>query len=206
MNKTTRPVMCEVIPESKKGNAEIKHYTITEEEARWGNLRATINHERYALVTPGKTCQLRIGGAIMMSDTDMEWRTNQPFLRRAHGRVLIGGLGIGFIILPLLNNPGVESVIVIENSQDVIDLVAHHIEHPKLTVMLGDVYEFKKHFGKLVRFDCIYFDIWPSLCDDNLGEMRKLEAKYRPLLHKNGSHWIGSWSKEELKYMRRIGR
>lgn len=206
MKQITRPEMCEIIPEAKKGNAEIKHYTITEEESKWSSLRATINRVPFMAAAPMKTCQLRIGGAIMMSDTDMEWRTNQPFIRRAHGRVLIGGLGIGFVILPLLNNPEVESVTVIENSQDVIDLVAHHIEHPKLTVMLGDVYEFKKHFGKDVRFDCIYFDILPSLCGDNLDEMRKLEAKYRPLLQKNGSHWIGSWSKEELKYMRRIGR
>lgn len=199
MNEIFRPEMRKIVPQGKKGVAEIRHREVTEQEASFGNLRAAIHRRHFEMVTPGTFCQLWINGALVMSDTDMEWRTNLPFLHAARGRVLIGGLGIGFILVPLLRKPEVESVTVVEKHQDVIDLVLPYVAQPTLTVKCGDIHVYRKQLNG-DKFDSIYFDIWPGLCWDNLAEMKSLEASYRSALNrKSENRWIGSWGKAETR-------
>ena len=65
---------------------------------------------------------------VIMSDTDMEKTTNREVMARAHGKVLIGGLGIGLIIAPMLDFKEVERIMVIEKNQEVIDMVLPHLK------------------------------------------------------------------------------
>jgi hypothetical protein len=54
MNKITRPKMADIVPEGKKGTAEVRHYTITEDEAKWSSLRATIGRRTRSKLSANK--------------------------------------------------------------------------------------------------------------------------------------------------------
>ena len=135
-----------------------------------------------------------------MSDTPMELFTNQQFLDKANGDVLIFGLGMGLIIAPLANDPAIKSITVIEQNKNVIDLIKPFYNHPKITILQGDAYNYE--FSKEIMFDTIYFDIWPSRCMDNYKDMKILHKKYRKHLNKNNlnkymSSWLYDWCKQE---------
>jgi len=192
--------MVEIIPEGKKGDAEVIHFEITQEQADFARLRAAIGHPR-EFVTPGRYAQLRVGGRLVMSDTVHEQRTNREFIFKARGNVLVGGLGLGMVLVPLLKREKVTGVTVIEKSEDAIALVAPHFDSPKLQIIHGDVFEWKPPRG--TRYDTIYFDIWSNICMDNLPEMQKLRARFRN--YRNPGSWLSSWEYDSLKEMKRRG-
>jgi spermidine synthase len=150
---------------------------------------------RSEAVQAGGYCQLKVGGILMMSDTQMEQRTNREVVHKARGRVLISGLGIGMILVPILAKPEVTSVTVLELSQDVIDLVLPHVADPRLEVIQADVFGYKPPKG--AKYDVIYHDIWPELSTDTLKEMTKLHRKYAHCLAPGG--WQDSWRKSDLQ-------
>ena len=119
----------------------------------------------------------------MMSNTDMEKRTSARFVTAARGDVLICGLGIGLVLLPLLGNPKVTSITVIEKTQDVIDLVLPQIKsfdtENKLKVICADCFEWVAED----RYDIIFIDIWPTINRDVYEEeMVPLKKKYQKFL------------------------
>ena len=188
------------IPEGKSGNWEIRHFTVSEEDEKFGALRGIFNGGRY---TPaGNYTGLYYRGSVIMSDTPDEIRDHLGFIRQAHGNVLINGLGIGMVLQAVLNKSDVDHTTVIEISPDVISLVAPHYQNKfgdKFTVIQADALEYKPEKG--VRYNAVWHDIWPNICTDNLEEMAKLHRKYG-----RRCDWQGSWSKELLKYYQRRER
>lgn len=87
------PQMCKVVPEGEKGLARVRHFEISEFDAGMSAIR-----DRWMRVDPGKYARLTVDGRLFMSDTRMERITNGDFVRQAHGRVLIAGLGLGMIL------------------------------------------------------------------------------------------------------------
>ena len=87
--------------EDTKGVASIKIVDISEKEARLYNLGCIMNDRPIMMLEAGTYTNLYVDGSIMMSDTPMEQGTNLEFIRKAHGDVLIGGLGIGLILYNL---------------------------------------------------------------------------------------------------------
>lgn len=183
----------------RRGDVQIDHVTLTQDRIFLDNLRAIRNGTPFMQVRPGKYCRLIIRGQLVMSDTQMEQRTNAPFIMCAKGSVLIGGLGIGLVLSPLLKRECVTSITVIEKEQDVISLVAKKYKHKKLSVVCDDVESHEPD----QKFDTIYMDIWPDLNTDNLEQMNKLKRRYRKYLNKFG--WIGCWSETELRVLKRRG-
>lgn len=191
--------MADVIPEGQRGNWAVEHFTITPDT--WQGFGV----ER---IDPGRYCRLSVGGSCMMSDTQMEQRTNRDAVKLAHGDVLIGGLGIGMIVLPMLEDPTVDTVTVIEKHQDVIDLVAPTLKAwpnggQKLTVLQGDVKTWRPA-TKGRHWDLIYFDIWIGLCTDQVDEMKALHLAFRPHVRAGGR--VTSWEYEHLRDLKRAGR
>lgn len=204
-----KPQMAKILKPGTVRGATIEKFKLTKDRVFLDNLRYIRDRASFMVVQPGTYCKLITGRGLEMSDTQMEWRTNLPFLRSANGHVLIAGLGLGFIIVALVNNPQVESITVVELNQDVIDLVAPQVEHKKLTVVHGDIEQYRDNL-KGRKFDAIYFDIWPDICTDNIPQMNRLHRMYRPFLnHENPKHYIGSWTREILlerrRYERRMG-
>jgi hypothetical protein len=132
---------------------------------------------------------------VVMSDTPAEMRDHSYAVYKATGSVLINGLGIGMVLKNILAKPDVTDVTVIELEQDVIDLVAHHYQDPRLTIICADAYEWKPPKGK--RYNMVWHDIWDAICSDNLKLMEKLHRKYGRICD-----WQGSWGKENCIYQR----
>jgi hypothetical protein len=172
-------------------------------------------------VPPGTYARLRVNGELMMSDTPMEQRTNLEVVDRAKGRVLIAGLGIGMVLRAILDKPQVERVIVLEKYQEVIDLVLptfetkrdliiksrpedfdgvpHAIVGAKLEVIAADVFTWTP--PNALKFDTIYFDIWPNSRVCYVPEMEALHKQFRPYRAKGG--WMDSWTYRKLKAKQR---
>jgi hypothetical protein len=200
--------MAKVVPEGEKGDAKVKHYTISEREAQASRLRMMATGGREQAANVGTFAQLFVGGQLVMSDTDMERDTNRSFVGGARGKVLVAGLGLGLILLPVLRKAKVEHVTVVELSQDVINLVEPHVRRAagnaaaeKLAVIQADIFDWKAPKG--ARYDVIYFDIWPTLCTTNLKEMTRLHRKFGCRKAKGG--WMDSWGRYDLLRMQGRG-
>jgi hypothetical protein len=195
-----RPI-APVLPPGEKGNAKIDHFTITGREF--------LGFRSDDYIVPGTYARLLINGQTMMSDTQMEQRTNCDALQAARGNVLIAGLGIGMLLLPVLMKSDVAQVTVLELNQNVIDLVEPHIRKAagkharKLRILQMDAKAFGQpvridaHSGTPIKYDTIWLDIWGSLSTDDLDEMRAMRRQHRKWLKKGG--WLGSWYWDDLR-------
>jgi hypothetical protein len=147
-----------------------------------------------------------IFNGCIMSDTPMEHRTNYGILNKANGDVLIGGLGIGMILMPLMRKEEVKSITIVEKYQDIIDMVGTQLPlNDKVKIVQGDIFE--NNFPKGTKFDTIYFDIWNFINSDVYEEMKELKKMYRRCLRSkkdNPNSWIGCWAEHEAKTNSRL--
>jgi len=193
---TLFPKMVDILSPGKSGDAEITHFTVSEQESRFTAMRNVLHPGSY--VQPGSYAQLTVGRTLMMTDTRNEQRTNFEVVYKANGHVFIAGLGIGMILHPIAAKPEVTKITVLEKSQGVIDLVKGTLP-TKVEVVQGDIFEYKPEKG--TKFDCIYFDIWPDINTDNLPEMATLHRRFARCKTPGG--WMGSWCRDQLKSQKR---
>lgn len=187
------PSMIEKVPEGVCGGAQVEHFEVSKAASQFTAIRGGWDY-----VPPGRYARLLVDGRTMMSDTHMEQATNWPVIRQARGDVLIAGLGLGMILWPIVAKPEVRSVLVVELRPDVIALVGPHIPQEKVTVIQGDIHQWRPEKGR--KFDVLYFDIWPALCTDNLDEVAKLHQRFK--YHKALGGWMGSWAQDYLRSVR----
>lgn len=200
--------MADVVPPGECGKAKIVHTTVTAHDAAKTAWRVAVTGDSECYVPAGTYCQLYVDGQLMMSDTKAERRSNLEVLHRAQGEVLIAGLGIGMLLLPLLAKPEVTQVTVLEKYREVIQLVEPHIrriagetDSKKLVIVEADVFRWRPDQG--VRYDVLYFDIWPTICVSNLDEMTRLHRRF--CRRKKPGGWMSSWKLHELRNKRRWG-
>jgi spermidine synthase len=200
------PEMSELVPEGAKGCARVEHITVNAE----GGRTASYVYGEFKNPSPAGTyARLRVTDdagktPIMMSDFLYERVTCEEVVRRAHGDVLIAGLGLGMILHPILQKHEVRSVTVVEKYQDVVDLISPTLpDNPRLTVITDDIFRWQPPDGR--HYDVIWFDIWPDIEARRLREMRELHRRYRTYLnHSNPECWMESWHRREtLEGMRR---
>lgn len=127
-------------------------------------------------ITPGTYKRLMHKGKVIMSNTPAEIRDFMYFVWKAKGNVLINGLGLGVVLKAILQRTVVESVTVIEISEDVIKLVAPSFTDPKVTIIHADALTWKAPRG--MYYDAIWHDIWCDLCTSNLDDMKFLHRRY----------------------------
>lgn len=193
------PDMAVLLPQSAKGCASVRHIVVDSAGGR------TVSYVYGEFKTPspaGTYATLRIADAagqqqVMMSDFYYERETCVEAVERAHGDVLIAGLGLGMILHPVLSKPEVRSVTVIEKFQDVVDLVSHSLPaDPRLSIILDDIFDWLPPEGR--RYDMIWLDIWPDIEACRLAEMEQLQRRFRPYLNDSNPHcWMESWHRRE---------
>lgn len=107
------------------------------------------------------------GGECVMNDYQSELKTHLNFVLKSHGKVLVGGLGLGCVLRGLLTNTRVQEIHVIERSDDVIKLVWPSVVHPKIILHHCDV----KDFVSSEKWDSIWWDFWsdPVIKEPNLA-------------------------------------
>jgi predicted membrane-bound spermidine synthase len=190
------PKMVDLLPEQEVGEVKISHFEIDQHGAAMESMRGCITR-------PGKFCRLTVGGILMMSDTLNERRTCSGVVWNANGRVLVAGLGMGWILHPILSKPEVTEVVVIEKSADVIKAVSPSLAKygDRLKIICADIFEWRPAKGE--KFDTIWFDIWPDVSTDDLKEMARLNRAFaRNLNRENPKAWRAAWSEDMLKYRR----
>lgn len=189
----------------EKGVAKITHYEFKEVNDPLFNLRVMRDGGSMFVMRDGTYVRLHVNGELMMSDTNMEKYSNSDFVYHAHGKILIAGLGLGLVLKNILDKEEVTEVIVIEKYQDVIDLVAPKFDSPKLKIICADINEWKPAKGE--KFNVIYFDIWPTICEDNLDEMKVLHNRFKFFVDRADTKcWMNSWLKDYLQALRRRNR
>lgn len=202
--------MREYLKPVKGREFKIVHYELTAADLKFCKLRDVISgrHEHLGQ-EPGTIVQLcNKYGTVMMSDTEMERRTNSYFLYQANGDVLIAGLGLGMVLLAIQAKAEVNSVTVVEIHQEIIDLVVPQLPlDGKVNVICGDIFEWYPPTG--VKYDTIWFDIWDAITEDNYEEMKKLHRRFARRLNRvNPNCWMSCWRHWEVKdkvYRRRRG-
>jgi len=150
------------IPDGQSGNWKVETKIVTEKEETFGQFRAIMNgHGRY---TPaGKYKGLLRNDEVIMSNTPDEIMDHYPLKRNAHGQVLINGLGLGMCIEMIIDQ--VFHIIVIEKSQDVINLVGpYYKDNPKVFIIHADAFDYKPPKG--FRYNAVWHDIWDGICTD----------------------------------------
>lgn len=181
--------MHRVVPAGEYGLAKILH----DQPDAFQKLRAAMKGQA---IGDGIYTRLVVDGSLWMTDTEFEWRTNLEAVSNLHGDVLIAGLGIGFIVQPLLKRSDVTSVTVIEKSADVIALVAPHLQGA--TVIEADIHTWEP---PRKSFDSIYFDIWANIPnEDNREEIKGLKRRYRTALRPGG--WMAAWCEDRASRRR----
>jgi hypothetical protein len=199
--------MRDILPEGRSGNVRLEHYKVTELGAAAHNIRHAQNGSPEMAIYPGTFVRLIVGKELMMSDAPYEAQSNRDLIEGARGKVLIAGLGMGMVLVPVLRNPEVTSVTVVEKSKHVIKLVEKPLlangpftenEKMKLVVVQGDINTFKP---KASSYDFIYFDIWPTISSKNLPEIDSLKKRYRKSLRPGGEMrvWVEDLIRERKK-------
>jgi len=151
--------------------------------------------ERFALVNDVVTGDMVLVDLqhlyIVMSDSTYEQELNREIIEKARGDVLSLGFGIGFILQPLMANPAVTSITVIEKEQEVLDLCMAQLKlDPKVRVILADALEWIPDR----MFDVIYDD-----CNYMPGNIQRVEEAGG--ISDNGRR-LSPWLKEGGEYIR----
>lgn len=174
------------LPDMEAGRAKVERFTIDDD---------TLQLRDY--VPPGTYRRLRVGGALVMSDTpDEYWDHLDLFsaVRHIEGDVLLNGFGLGCAASVLAEIPNVGKITAVEIEPDVIGLMRPHF--PDVEFIEADAMEWRPERGR--RFGCVWHDIWPSKCSDNLDEMKVLHRAYG-----RRCEWQGSWARAACEYAKR---
>jgi len=135
---------------------------------------------------------------LLMSDSPAEMFYHYPAVEAAHGRVLVGGLGLGMYANMISHKKEVKEVVVVEIDPDVIKLTGRYLRYKgkKVKVVKADLWEYLKA-GRGGHFDFIYIDIYYTTSATEylttVVPMRKiLKEKYKgvPAMF---------WAEEEMK-------
>lgn len=187
-----------IIPEVQLNNWRVEHFEVSKQDAKIFNVRQSFCFGGGRFIESGKYMKLvRDENNIVMSDTPTEVREFSYFVCMAEGYILISGLGLGLLVHKLLQKKTVKMITVIEKEADVIDLVLPHIKNKRLTVLCGDVFDWK--IGKNIMYDYIWHDIWDTISEENLPEISKLKRKFG----RHHREYQGCWCEEECKTLRR---
>jgi hypothetical protein len=126
------------------------------------------------------------GGREWMTLMPNETVTTEPAVRRAHGKVLTYGLGLGYFAYRASEKENVDSVTVVELSPDVISLFTEHIlpqfpHKDKIRIVCSDAYEYAEKCAPGEKYDFVFADFWHDAGDgrDLMLKMKEYE-KYSP--------------------------
>lgn len=192
--------MKSTMPPRESEHYSITQFTVSDDDIRLFNLRLMMSGQGSRRMVAGTYTRLNFKGQYdpLMSDTPAEIQDHREFIQRATGHILLNGLGLGFVLEMCMDKPDVIQATVIEIDQELIDLVApyYHEKYPEqIQVVCADALTYKPPKG--VRYGAVWHDIWPSICADNLDDMKVLSRKYG-----RRTDTQGSWCRWECERQR----
>lgn len=196
-------------------HARIGRFTLTETAYERGELFQYAMPELHAdLVTPRLGfCTGRVRFPAIYED-DMPWMSVCPSeissmrgpIDRAHGRVLVLGLGLGYYPFVIAQKKEVERIVIVERQSEIIALFQQHLlpqfpDREKITVVQADAYAYLDELEPYL-FDFCFADIWEGQQDGAPAYLRIREHEKR-LPGTTFAYWI----EEEIRWylMREYG-
>ena len=134
------------------------------------------------------------GGREWMTLMPNETVTTLPAVYASHGRVLTFGLGLGYFAFRASERAEVESVTVVELSEDAATLFRTHIlpqfpHKEKVRVVVMDAFDFLDKEMKDGDFDFVFADIW-----HDVGDGRELYHRFKTyeerFSHTEFTYWL----------------
>ena len=117
---------------------------------------------------------------VWMSLTPMEVFSQRSGLRKAKGRVLIAGLGMGWLTSRVLSKKSVKSVTQVEMIPEVMSFFGGPLsDSKKLELVEGDIWSLLDNELDIQDYDTILFDIWPRYGDAHFDrKFQKLKRSH----------------------------
>lgn len=194
---------CEHLQPCSNDRFKIEKFEVTKDKADLYNMSLLFGGQGDRQVRPGtytRLVELKDDSRVLwMSDTSAERKDHwEPLfeIEKRGGDVLIAGLGLGMIASAALKFKHVTSVTVIEIDPGVIDLIAPQLNDPRLTIIEADIFKWKPPVG--AHYSVAYFDVWPTLCTDNLMEYDKVKRRFAKC-----SDVRLCWGQDTLRYHKR---
>lgn len=163
---------------------------LTEQDAKFYNLRAILNNRLESLVNAGTYKVLIKDGEIVMSNTQLEITTHQEAIEKAKGNILVAGLGLGMFLTAIKDKKEINRIVVLEKSKEVIQMIGKYYKDDKIEIINEDIFD----FDTKANFDLIWLDIWNDFDNSNLEEMEYLKEKFS-----SNSKEILCWSEDILR-------
>ena len=142
-------------------------------------------------------------GNEWMTLTPVDLDTCDEAIDAAHGKVITFGLGLGYYAYMVSEKHEVESITVVEKSEDVIKLFKTHIlpqfkNGHKIKIVCEDAFEYAKHKMPLEDYDYAFVDIWRDASDgapiyEKMKPLEKLSPKTE------FSYWIENFLISRLR-------
>jgi len=145
--------------------------------------------------------KLRVRGETVMVDDPLHWEGMKLLGKKAEGRVLTGGLGLGLIAHALAKNPRVKEVTIVERNKDVRELVKPLIPDEKIRVCEGNILDDKWYEPCP---DTVILDLWTLGKESPKEERAKVWEEMMTALAKikykcpNTKVWIWGLRNREL--------
>jgi hypothetical protein len=123
---------------------------------------------------------LRDSNDVVMSLTPMEVMSQRAGLRKARGNVIMGGLGLGWLALRVLERKQVKHLTVVDNDREVIRVFGEPLKKKfgdKLLLLHGDFYE--TALDDSAKYDTVLADIWNEYGEASYNRrFKEVKAKY----------------------------
>ena len=133
-------------------------------------------------------------GIEWMTVTPNEVETMREPIAKSCGKVLTLGLGLGYFAFHASEKAEVESVTVIEQSADVIELFQAHIlpqfpHKEKIRIIQADAFIYMEEKAAAEGYDFLFADLWhdPS---DGLDMYLRIKAYEKTMPQTRFSYWI----------------
>ena len=145
-------------------------------------------------------------GNEWMTLTPVDLDTSDEAIERAHGKVVTFGLGLGYYAYMVSRKESVESITVVEKSEDVIALFKEFIlpqfSHPeKVKIVNADAFEYAEHTMPAEGFDVAFVDTWRDASDG-----APMYERMKALEHLSSSteflYWIENFLISRLRALR----
>ncbi len=142
------------------------------------------------------------GGGVWMSDSVCEQEQHWRALAGMHGRVLVGGLGLGMAVSILAANNDVDEILVIEREVSVAGLVWPHVAVPRAELMISDIDVGLKSLRSHL-FDFAFLDTWASDSERTLFEE---VIPLRDLIYRNNvARVVKCWNEDVMRGQLKFG-
>lgn len=206
INANGFPLAGVYLPKINKNGIEVRYDThkkgeILEVVSMRMAIMAGLRPKNVRLDSDWDCMQLYIDGNMWMSTHPIETFTHIYPAITAKGDVLVGGLGLGYVVSLLEKNPNVKSITVVELNEKLVKTLSPFISqfsnwNVNVSIVQSDIFDFLRDTKK--EFDFIYLDTWTGTSEmeffDTVVPLRRLA---KPRLKKGGE--IVCWMEEVMR-------